>query len=62
MRVTLGRWGMGVTVGGFVADLFAGDVYLKVPKLGELAWNCTGFHIDRAAGQRSRNKSGSMVD
>lgn len=48
MKISIGRWGFGLEVGGFVMDLFLGDVYVRVPGVGELAWNHTGFFANRA--------------
>ena len=49
MGVSLGKWGFaGSKVGGFVCDLHLGDVYIKVPGLGELAWNTVGLVSNRA--------------
>ncbi len=48
MKVRVERYGMGLAVGGFVVEVFLGDIYLKVPRVGELAWNSVGFFVDRA--------------
>lgn len=55
MTITIGRWGIGLVIGGFVMDLFLQDVYLRVPRLGELAWNPTGFYVDRENSQMVNN-------
>jgi hypothetical protein len=47
MRLKVGRWGIGMVLGGVVVDLFLGDVFVRVPGVGELAWNQTGFYLDR---------------
>lgn len=47
MKVEVKRWGIGLTIDGFVADLYLGDVYLRIPGICELAWNATGFFFDR---------------
>lgn len=47
MKVSFARWGFGLELGGFVLDIFLGDVYIKIPSVGELAWNLTGFYMDR---------------
>ena len=47
MIIKFGRWGVGLMVGGFVVDLFLGNVYVRVPGVGELAWNQSGFYVDR---------------
>lgn len=57
MRISFARWGFGVEVGGFTLELYLGDVYIKVPSVGELAWNQTGFYVDRV-----RRPSGSPKD
>jgi len=49
MELSVGRWGMGFRVGGMIAHLYRGDVYLRLPLFGELAWNSTGLHIERFA-------------
>lgn len=46
MRITVGAWGVGVTVLGLVVHLYWGDTYIRVPWVGELAWNCTGLHMN----------------
>lgn len=52
MKLIIGRWGMEFQLGGCVLSLYAGDVYLRCPGIGELAWNCTGFHADRPSANR----------
>ena len=47
MKVTAGVWGLGVAVMGLVIHLYWRDVYIRVPWIGELAWNCTGLHMNR---------------
>lgn len=47
MKLSIGRWGFGLEVGGLVLWLFLGDIYLRCPRIGELAWNSTGFHVNR---------------
>lgn len=47
MGITLGGWGMGVVIGGMVVDLFVGDIYVRIPGVGELAWNSVGFVVNR---------------
>lgn len=47
MKVTVGAWGLGVSLSGVVVHLYLGDVYIRLPRVGELAWNYTGFYINR---------------
>ncbi|GEK46019.1 hypothetical protein HPA02_03020 [Bisbaumannia pacifica] len=44
MRVACGKWGLGLSIGAFKFDMYLGDLYLRVPNVGELAWNSTGFY------------------
>lgn len=47
MKLILSLDGIGFQFGEWVCNLFWRDVYIKVPFFGELAWNSTGFTIDR---------------
>jgi hypothetical protein len=47
MKITAGAWGMGVAIMGLVIHLYWGDVYIRLPWVGELAWNSTGLHMNR---------------
>lgn len=47
MRLSIGKWGIGLEIGGLVLWLFLGDIYLRLPRVGELALNSTGFHVHR---------------
>ncbi|WP_291772159.1 hypothetical protein [Castellaniella sp.] len=40
---------MTLLIGRFELDLHIGGLYLKVPRLFELAWNGNGFYCNRAA-------------
>lgn len=39
------KYGFSVSFGGARFCLFFGDLYIRVPKCFELAWNCTGFYF-----------------
>lgn len=47
MKFSIGKWGVGVEAGRLVILLYLGDVYLKIPLVGELAVNSSGFFTDR---------------
>lgn len=47
MTCSIGKWGISVQLGGLAVWLYLGDVYLRCPKVGELAWNTTGLHLNR---------------
>lgn len=47
MKITVGMWGAGISVLGLVVHLYWGDVYVRVPLVGELAWNGAGFFRNR---------------
>jgi|TARA_R110000851_G_scaffold176026_1_gene322564 hypothetical protein len=47
VTLTVGYWGLGLKIGDLVIHLFLGDLYLRIPKVGELAWNQLGLFIDR---------------
>lgn len=47
VTLSIGFWGVGLKVGGLVIDLYLGDVYVRVPRVGELAWNQLGLCVDR---------------
>lgn len=54
MSILLGRWGIDFRLGSLVIHIFLGDLYLKVPKVGELAWNSTGFFLDKGTNTDQR--------
>jgi hypothetical protein len=37
MKITVGLWGLEITIKGLVVHLYRGDVYIRLPWLGELA-------------------------
>mgnify|MGYP001204030822 FL=1 len=47
MRVSIEAWGLSMELFGLVTHLYPGDVYFRVPWIGELAWNSTGLHVNR---------------
>ncbi|WP_146612976.1 hypothetical protein [Halomonas sp. SL1] len=47
MRIELTRWGMELAIMGLIVRLVAGDVFLRVPMVGLLAWNQCGLSLDR---------------
>lgn len=47
MSIALKRWGLEVRVCEFCLNLTLGDFYVRVPMLFEIAWNSTGFYVDR---------------
>ncbi|MDN3520823.1 hypothetical protein [Halomonas ramblicola] len=49
MRIEFTRRGMELTIMGLVVRLVAGDVFLRVPMVGLLAWNQCGLFMDRWA-------------
>ncbi len=49
MTIKTSRWGFSVNVGGLAVEAFVGELYLRLPKIGELAWNGTGLYCNRIA-------------
>lgn len=47
MSITIGRWGIGLESSHLIIWLYLGDIYLKIPLLGELAINSIGIFFDR---------------
>lgn len=47
MRLKLERWGIEVGIGGIIIRLVLGDVFIRVPMVGLLAWNSFGFYMDK---------------
>lgn len=47
MKITVGKWGAGGSIMGLVVHIYLGDTYIRIPFVGEMAWNCTGFHVNR---------------
>jgi hypothetical protein len=47
MQIRLEAWGMDLRVGAGVARLVAGDILLRVPRVGQIAWNHTGIYAER---------------
>ncbi|MBW6391812.1 hypothetical protein [Billgrantia antri] len=46
---------MSIKIGGFELALHFGDVYLRVPRWFDLAWNSTGFYVSRLSGTSQRS-------
>lgn len=44
MKIKMDSAGVEVAIGEFGLALCLGDVYLKVPRVLEFAWNCTGVY------------------
>ncbi|SHL15351.1 hypothetical protein SAMN05192556_108116 [Halomonas caseinilytica] len=49
MRIEFTRWGMEFAIMGLIVRLVVGDVFLRVPMVGLLAWNQCGLTLDRWA-------------
>lgn len=47
MRIEFVRWGVVFVLGNFEASLVLGDLFIRVPRVGQLAWNQVGFFADR---------------
>lgn len=47
MKIQIEASGVGLEVGRFVLGLFVGDFYVRLPNVGEVAWNQTGLHLNR---------------
>lgn len=47
LRATIERAGIGIEIGRFELSLFWGDFYIRLPNIGEVAWNSIGFFADR---------------
>lgn len=47
MELSIGRWGLHLRLAGLVIHAFIGDLYLRCPGIGELAWNSTGLYANR---------------
>ena len=46
MKLTVGKWGVGLEVGRLVINLFLGDIYLRVPMIGEFSYSSAGMYLD----------------
>jgi hypothetical protein len=46
MRIVFTRWGIELAIMGLIVRLVAGDVFLRVPMVGLLAWNQCGLFLD----------------
>ncbi|SDL08061.1 hypothetical protein SAMN05192555_102352 [Franzmannia pantelleriensis] len=49
MWLKLERWGIEFGVGSVIIRLVTGDVFIRVPMVGQLAWNPVSFSMDRWA-------------
>lgn len=49
MRIEFARWGIELAIMGLIVRLVAGDVFLRMPMVGLLAWNQCGLSPDRWA-------------
>ena len=47
MQLTLERWGLDFRLGGCIVRLVSGDTFIRLPWIGQVAWNQTGFYADR---------------
>lgn len=47
MKIQIEISGVGLEFGDFVLNLFVGDFYIRLPNVGEAAWNQTGLHLNR---------------
>lgn len=47
MKIEIETSGLGLEIGGFALNLFWGDFYARLPRVGEVAWNCTGLYANR---------------
>lgn len=47
MQLKLERWGIDADVGSFIVRLVAGDVFIRVPLVGQVALNSVGLFFDR---------------
>ena len=43
----LERWGVDIRAGSCILRLVAGDIFIRLPGVGQIAWNATGFYADR---------------
>lgn len=46
MWLKLERWGIEVGAGSLIVRLVIGDVFIRVPMIGQVAWNHVGFFMD----------------
>lgn len=47
MWIKLERWGIDVGVSGLVIRLVLGDVFIRIPLVGAVAWNTHSLAVDR---------------
>lgn len=47
MTVSVSTQGIEIELFGGAFCLFLGELYLRVPQIGEIAWNSTGFYMNR---------------
>ena len=47
MVLKLERWGIEVGIGGIIIRLVLGDVFIRVPMVGQLTWNSMGLSKDK---------------
>jgi len=47
MAVKLSSTGFALEAGGFTFHFYIGDVFVRIPRIVELAWNSTGFYVDK---------------
>ena len=48
-------WGIGFKSKHLVIRLVLGDLYLKMPFIGECAWNSVGFCFDRWTWEKKKD-------
>ena len=46
MKIEIEKSGLGLEIGGLTLNLFWGDFYARLPRVGEVAWNCTGLYAN----------------
>ncbi|MDI5985306.1 hypothetical protein QLQ85_10925 [Halomonas sp. M4R5S39] len=49
MRLQLERRGIEAGIGSLIIRLVSGDVFIRVPMVGQVAWNQCGLSLDRWA-------------
>lgn len=46
MRIELVRWGVELEVARLYIRLVYGDLFVRIPWIGQLAWNHCGLYLD----------------
>ena len=47
MKIEIAFWGINLQIGGVKLHIFLGDIYFRLPRCFEVAWNSSGFYFDR---------------